>query len=51
MLVDQLLLPLGIQHDGEAVKPRYDPPELKTVYKKYRDLLFVCSCLIEKNVL
>jgi hypothetical protein len=51
MLVNKLLFPFGIQHNGKAIKSCDHPAQLKPVHKKNCDLLFVASCLVEKNVL
>ena len=51
MLIDELLLPVGFQHDGEAVKAPHDAAHLKAVHKKERYALSVFAGLVEEKVL
>jgi hypothetical protein len=51
MLVDELLLPFGIQDDCKTVKTCDNPAQLKTVHKKNGQLQAGTARLIEKNVL
>jgi hypothetical protein len=51
MLVDELLLAVGYQNDGEIVKPPDYAPQLKTVHEKDRDRELVPPGLVEKDVL
>ena len=51
MLIDDLLLAVGVQHHGEAVKARHHAPQLKAVHQKDGQGNALLAGLSEKDFL
>ena len=51
MLINELLLSVGLEHDREAVKSAHDAAHLKAVHEKERHALSVFAGLVEEKVL